>query len=168
MPSAYTVCHRKIKYRVYYYVGPPRRVDRVENATVSSEWNVAGVAIRVDRASKAAVLSLVQCLSCPTHSTRDEGYIMKSRIILVIFFPRSTPLFSCVPSENGLIGPDPGIRHLVFLLSPQTWSIVCLYYFISLLIFFFYYRKSPLFSSRTRRWFQFSHIIRKASRQVFR
>jgi len=52
----------------------PQRVDRVENATISPKWNVAGVAIRVDRASTAAVavLSLVQCLPCPTHSTRDE------------------------------------------------------------------------------------------------
>jgi len=146
----------------------PQRVDRVENATVSSEWNVAGVEIRVDNTSTAVVVVVLSLAVFAVSDTLDLrwGILYRELYYSRNFLPSSAPFFYCVSSGNGSKGPDPEIQHLVFLFSPPNpASFVCiiLFYF-----FYYYYRKSPLFSSRTQWWFQFSHIIRKASRQVFR
>lgn len=164
------LCHHEIKYRVYYYVrvricaaeGWPCRKRDIRFWVECSKGGDKGAFIK-HRLYAAAVLSFEFVMSNALDARWGIRLLYYSRNFYPLRF-----LFAFRQKAVGKV--QTVIQHLIFLLSYLKLGIVCLYYFILLLIFFsfFFYRKSPLFTSRTPRWFQFSHIIRKVSRQVFR
>lgn len=145
-----TACNRKIKYQVYYYVGP--RMCAAEGWPCRKLDNKSWVECcrggdKVEERPPSPSYSSYSV--CRVRHTRSEMRYIQSCIIFIIFSPLS-PVFLLrfVGKRFDRTGPRDSTP-LVRLLTTQTW-IVCLYYFILLLIFFFCTIVNLLFSRLER------------------